>query len=594
MQPSLSPDNPLVIAGSHPVGHSPNMRERLVRARAVHATALGEASAAAALAPDAIGAPAIATLVSDRVNYLVGERPSYEFTNGAPNQPVRWTVKREGQPPMTFSVAGQVTDGSGHWSGQGDPWKADQTGFFTITAQTGDVMARRCFTVINDFGPSSGKTAADLIGVTHVGGDYRFAGPGSPFGDVPFLIEGAERILNLGARRGFFYLSPQFKTTDYPFDDFGPGPINSLTDLAKTTPYRALFEHPFEEFVITTYTFANWNWILDRAKGSQAVPFNPGAETAEIAALVAHLTQQYPDKKFVIKNWEGDWQAQENFDLLGAPTPQRIAEFASWMQARQDGVAQGRTGSRAADSIQHAIEFNLLSHSVRDTPCVLRDVIRQVHSDMISYSSWESCSLFDTRRMKDAIVFAQRSPGVAGRKLLIAEFGVANSPPDPNARENTIALVQAFVDLGVHAFAWEIYNNGVPLGLIGPDFRHSDTWSALRKMLGSHNQSEVVHDASLTSVPALVHPGQTVPVRLTFKNTGQTWYRSVGYEIELLGPGDANLGDRATLAQDVLVGGQTTFAFNLTVPQQVGTYKLQMAQHGIELFGESVSFQVGA
>src|SRR3954469_20738437 len=84
MQPSLSPDNPFIVAGSHPVGQSPNMRERLARARTAHAAALGEASAAVAVAPDALGAPATTTLMSDRVNYLVGERPSYELSNAAP------------------------------------------------------------------------------------------------------------------------------------------------------------------------------------------------------------------------------------------------------------------------------------------------------------------------------------------------------------------------------------------------------------------------------------------------------------------------------------------------------------------------------
>lgn len=595
MQPSLSPDNRLIVSGSHPVAHAPNMRERMERARTQIATAAGDGTGAAAIpsAGAAIGAPATALLTSDRVNYLVGERPTYELSNAAPNQPVGWIVKREGRPPMPVSVAGQITDASGHWSGMGDPWTAEQTGFYTITAQAGNATARRCFTVIGDFGPPSGKTAADLIGVTHVAGDYRFAGPGTPFGDVPFLVEGAQRILNLGARRGFFYLSPQFKTTDYPFDDFGPGSIKTLVELAKSPPYRQLFKHPFEEFVLTTYTFANWNWALDRAKGLQTVPFAANAETAEIADLVAHLASEYPDRNFVIKNWEGDWQVQENFDLLGVPSPERIAEFVAWMKARHAGVVQGRANARSADAIQHAIEFNLLGHSVRDSPCVLRDVIRQVESDLISYSSWETCSLFDTRRMKDAIAFAQRSPGVGGRKLMIAEFGVANDPPDADARARTEALLQAFVEMGVHAFVWEIYNNTVPLGLIRPDFGHSDTWAALREALGSHNQSSLVQDSALTEVPASIPPGQTVPIRLTFKNTGQTWYRSVGYEIELIGPGETNFGDRAGLSEDVPSAGQTTFAFDFTAPQQAGDYRFQMAQHGIELFGESISFQVG-
>ena len=98
--------------------------------------------------------------------------------------------------------------------------------------------------------------------------------------------------------------------------------------------------------------------------------------------------EEYPDKKFIIKNWEGDWQLQEDFDIDAVPTPERIQEFMAWMQARQAGVLQGRAAV-SPDSIQHAIEFNLLSHSVRDTPGVLHDVVRNVDSDLLSYSSWE-------------------------------------------------------------------------------------------------------------------------------------------------------------------------------------------------------------
>ena len=148
--------------------------------------------------------------------------------------------------------------------------------------------------------------------------------------------------------------------------------------------------------------------------------------------------------------------------------------------------------------------------------------------------------------------------------------------------------------MGVHAFTWEIYNNGVPLGLIGPDFRHTDPWFVLRQALAAPNAAVVVQDPALTNIPGPLQPGQTVPVSLTFQNTGPTWYKSVGYEVELIGPDGGNLGDRVTLQNDVASAGQTTFRFDFTAPGQAGSYHFQMAQHGIELFGEIVPFQVGA
>ena len=570
--------------GSHPVPDRPEIRRRLTRAR-------GEmALARTPVAPPAEAA--VPSLASDRINYLVGEAPSYQIRNAPPDQPIQWIIARDGQPPVPYSDPAQRTDGSGSWSGPGGVWTVELTGFYTITTQVGDWSASTCFTVIDGFPPAPGKSTAELVGITHVAGDYRFAGPGTPFGDAPFLVEGAQHILNLGGRRGFFYLTPQYQTSDYRFDDFGAGPIDNLTDLAKSPPFRKLFEQPFDQFVFTTYTFGNWEWILDRAQGGQSVPFAANAETAEIAELVAYLAEEYPDKEFILKNWEGDWQLQGNYDINGIPTPERIDEFIEWMHARQAGVVQGRQRAGVAGSIQHAIEFNALSKSVRDRPGVLRDVVRQVESDLVSYSSWETSGRFDTRRMKDAIVFIERAPAVEGRKVMIAEFGVPNSPADANDEAHADALLQAFLEMGVNAFFWQIFNNGVPVGLIGPDFQHSNAWFALRQALGGRNEAAVVRDPALTEVPEAMNPGQTATLSVTFRNTGEPWYQSVGYELELVGPGDAVLGERAWLPHDVPGRGQATFTFDFTAPAEPGSYRFQMAQHGIELFGEPVSFEV--
>lgn len=570
--------------GSHPVPDHPHVRERLRRARSQMARARAMEASLAETAPP--------SLSSDRINYLVGEAPFYEISNAPPDQLVQWLIIRDGQPPVAYADPAQRTDGSGRWSGRGGTWTRELTGFYTITAQVEDWSARTCFTVIDDFSPPLGQTLADLIGITHVAGDYRFAGPGTPFGEAPFLVEGAQQILNLGARRGFFYLTPQYKTSDYRFDDFGPGPITTLVELANSPPYRILFGHPFDQFVLTTYSFASWGWVLDRAQGGQSVPFVFEAETDEIADLVAYLAGTYPDKNFIIKNWEGDWQLQENYDIQGVPTPERIQEFSEWMQARQAGVVQGRGRARPPGSIQHAIEFNLLSRSVRDVPGVLHDVVRDVESDLVSYSSWETTSQFDARRTKDAIAFIERVPANNGRKVLIAEFGEANNPSNPEAEAHLGSLLRAFLDMGVNAFFWSIFNNGAPVGLIGPNFQRFDTWFALRQALGGRNDAAVVQDPALTSVPAVMDPGQTLSVRLTFVNTGQPWYQSVGYQLELLGPGGTDLGERAWLPKDVPGSGQATFVFDFTAPIEPGVYRFQLAQRGIEVFGEAVSFEV--
>jgi hypothetical protein len=169
---------------------------------------------------------------------------------------------------------------------------------------------------------------------------------------------------------------------------------------------------------------------------------------------------------------------------------------------------------------------------------------------------------------------------------------VANSPDDPNAGTRMDALLQAFVEMGVPAFIWEIYNNNAPFGLIGPDFRHFGAWFALRRALGGHNEAAVIQDPSLTNVPESMAQGQKSHLKVSFTNTGQPWYQSVGYELELMGPGGTNLGEQAWLPADVPGSGRVTFEFDFTAPMQPGSYQFQMVQHGIELFGDAISFDV--
>ena len=166
--------------GSHPVPDLTLTRDRLRRAQSPMPSAR------------AVAAQAQPLLSADQINYLVGEAPLYEISEAPPNGAVRWTITRDGQSPVAYADPAQRTDSSGRWSGRGGVWTKELTGFYTITAEVGDWSARTCFTVIEGFGPTPAKTAADLLGVVHVGGDYRFAGPATPFGNAPFLVEGAQ------------------------------------------------------------------------------------------------------------------------------------------------------------------------------------------------------------------------------------------------------------------------------------------------------------------------------------------------------------------------------------------------------------------
>ena len=576
---------PHQFGGSHPVPDIPTVRSALGQARSL-------------LAPAAAAAP---TFTTDRMNYDASqsEAPVYEINNAPHDQPILWTADWNGKRVSTNQSYGYKTDGLGHWGGEGNPWQPEDAGFWrvqiTVPDPSGDAFtAVQCFTVINGF-PASGSTAADHLGVTHVGGNYRFAGPGSLLGNgaVSSLVEGAQQILNLGARRAFCYLTFQYKDSDYKGDDFGPGPINNLTDLAKTPPFQQLFAQPLDTIVLTVYGFASKAWILDRAQGGQNVNLDPAAETKEIADLVAYLSQTYTGKKFIIKNWEGDWQLLEEYDPNGAVAQSRVDEFVRWMQARQDGVNEGlQNGSAAADVIRHAIEVNLLDRARRDISSVLRDVAPRVPSGLISYSSWETSNAHDPRRMQDAIAYIQGSPGVGNRDVMIGEYGILNDPMDATATADLTAVANGAIAMGVSAFYWAIYNTGVAsFGLVGPDFAHYPAWYALRDLLGgSQNAAKVVNH----NVPAAMTPGKRVTINVTLSNPGITWYQSVGYYLGVMNADGTSPVAWAWIPFDVAKNGSVSFNADFTAPSLPGSYRFQMVQHGVEAFGDAIQFQIGS
>jgi hypothetical protein len=542
--------------------------------------------------PRALGAVAVPemSLTADRTRYVVAQNefPSYSINGADPNEPILWSLWQNGLKVVDDQTFDKATDNAGNWFGVGSPWLAVHAGFWVVLARTGERQASVRFIVTTDLDELS-VPPDSMLGVTHVAGLYRFATPDSELVPTSFLVEGARHVLNLGARHLFAYLTPQYRS-DYSFDDFGGAAYTSLTALARSPEYRDLFDLPFETFVLTVYTFANWAWIVSRG-GEDAIAFDAEGERKELADLVAHLTATYPGKHFVLKNWEGDWQMKLSFDPDAIASDQQVAEVTEWLRARQDGIAQGSRDSNGP-RVQHAVEMNLIHHAQRGLPSMLASVIPHVDSDLIAYASWWSIGRAGdrSRNVRDDISFIRGFPGVGSRSVIVSEFGISHQDRDLGPR--TKEMVQTLSSAGVPmAFYWEIFDNGPNLALVGPEATRFDSWHTIRAFLGARNDASLVHEQ--TRLPEEVVTGQEYPASVTVRNEGNMFDPVLGYALGLLDP-DARLAQVIWVRREVRTGEVVTLEFTLRAPATAGVYTFRMFQHGVELFGEARPIRVTA
>jgi hypothetical protein len=302
-------------------------------------------------------------------------------------------------------------------------------------------------------------------GIAHVAGNYGFS-------QNNFLVEGAQKISQLGSDSIFVYLTPWFRT-QYPDKSTANWPTSnptSVAQLAQTGPFNEVFNLPFKAFVLTTYSFANADQIAGMAHSSQ----RQSAEENEIYRLTKYLYSRFSGsgKTFILKNWEGDWVAMGGQGVTSGDAPAKnIHDMIAWLKARQAGVTKAR--NEANDSsmqVLNGAEVNrVLDYAQQGLTRVINAVIPEVGADMVTYSSYDSTAIGnDAASMEKAFNQALQTIdklapdplGLGKRRILVSEYGLYENQLAGGTSWRSAAILSAASKAGIYgAFLWNLYDN---------------------------------------------------------------------------------------------------------------------------------------
>ena len=328
---------------------------------------------------------------------------------------------------------------------------------------------------VSSSGTSSGSatgTATTFLqsfsaGIAHASGNYGFT-------NENYLVEGAERIQQLGSKSIFVYLTPGFRTT-YPDRSSGSWPASdpsSISDLVQAAPYAKVLGLPFDTIVLTAYTFATHDHVAGFAGSGREQ-----AEENEFYNLATYLFRHYAGtgKTFVLKNWEGDWIGLGGQGLQFAAnniSDSMITDMKAWLSARQKGVTRARqdAGNPKTVNVFNAVEVNrVLDFAQKGMARVINTVVPSVAPDMVTYSSYDSTlEGTDPGTMQAAMTlalntikqFAPDPVGLGDKRVLISEFGLYENERGSETKWRTQTLLSTAKSAGLSgAFMWNVFDN---------------------------------------------------------------------------------------------------------------------------------------
>jgi len=315
---------------------------------------------------------------------------------------------------------------------------------------------------------SAGPAASSRFaaGIAHVAGNYGFT-------NNNYLVEGAEKISQLGSDSIFIYLTPWFRS-QYPDKSLASWPATdpaNVAQLAQTAPYDAVFHLPFKTIVLTVYTFANKDYLPGFAQSQQM----QNAEREEFYQLTTYLYSRFSGtgKTFILKNWEGDWVGlggEGTSTTVNIPE-NTVQDMIAWLKARQAGVTKARNEANDSSvTVLNGVEVNrVLDYAQQGLTRVINAVVPPVKADMVTYSSYDSTAVGnDAGSMEKAMNQALNSikklapdpMGLGNRRIVISEYGLFENQLAGGITWRPRAILSTAKNAGIYgAFLWDVFDN---------------------------------------------------------------------------------------------------------------------------------------
>ena len=277
-----------------------------------------------------------------------------------------------------------------------------------------------------------GRIPADFakrFGATHYDGRYHFT-------DKPYLIEGAERMRELGMGLAKFWLHED-DLPGYRYNsDWGIPLDGPMVDILRHPYFREALAVPFSTIFLEVFPLT----------GSKTTFFDTDSDYAneeeQFHAVASHLLETYAgrDVTFVLQNWEGDWVFRHNDRSTWEQTPaevvaRRAVLFARFLAARQRGVERARRDHPSSKCrVLHCAEVNRVIDATKGIPTVMTHVLPQVAVDLVSWSCYDG--LDSPVKLWQGIELLRHhmkpSPALGGKQVFIGEIGEPENIPNKN------------------------------------------------------------------------------------------------------------------------------------------------------------------